>query len=152
MTIELPDDLSRYLLGEVERGRFASEAEAIAEAVRLFRQNGSPPPPTEPGPAPRPTDGAGSMPAWERMIDLMKDLPDSAFDAIPTDLPELHDHPSPPQRDGGGPPTIPDRRPGWQIVLDAMADVPDSAFDLISSDGSEQHDHYIYGTPKRPNS
>ena len=38
MTIQLPEDLARYVQNEVISGHFASEQEAITEAVRLLRQ------------------------------------------------------------------------------------------------------------------
>jgi Arc/MetJ-type ribon-helix-helix transcriptional regulator len=38
MTIHLPDDLERFLRAEVNRGHFASEEDAIAEAVRLLQR------------------------------------------------------------------------------------------------------------------
>lgn len=38
MTIHLPEDLERYVQGQVHSGRFASPDDAIAEAVRLLRQ------------------------------------------------------------------------------------------------------------------
>ena len=38
MTINLPEDLERFLRAEVHRGHFASEEDAIAEAVRLLRR------------------------------------------------------------------------------------------------------------------
>jgi Arc/MetJ-type ribon-helix-helix transcriptional regulator len=38
MTISLPDDLERFIRSEVHRGHFASEDDAIAEAVRLLRR------------------------------------------------------------------------------------------------------------------
>jgi Arc/MetJ-type ribon-helix-helix transcriptional regulator len=37
MTINLPDDLERFIRAEVHCGHFASEEDAIAEAVRLLR-------------------------------------------------------------------------------------------------------------------
>jgi Arc/MetJ-type ribon-helix-helix transcriptional regulator len=36
MTIHLPEDLENHVRSLVERGRFASEDEAVAEAVRAF--------------------------------------------------------------------------------------------------------------------
>lgn len=39
MTIHLPPVLERFVQNEVLRGRFASDQEAIAEAVRLLRQH-----------------------------------------------------------------------------------------------------------------
>jgi putative addiction module CopG family antidote len=38
MTIHLPEDLQRYVDGEVQKGQFASADEAIAEAVRMLRE------------------------------------------------------------------------------------------------------------------
>jgi Arc/MetJ-type ribon-helix-helix transcriptional regulator len=38
MTINLPEDLERFLRAEIHCGHFASEEEAIAEAVRLLRR------------------------------------------------------------------------------------------------------------------
>ena len=37
MTINLPDDLERFIQAEIHCGHFASEEDAIAEAVRLLR-------------------------------------------------------------------------------------------------------------------
>jgi Arc/MetJ-type ribon-helix-helix transcriptional regulator len=37
MTVNLPDDLERFIRAEVHSGHFASEETAIAEAVRLLR-------------------------------------------------------------------------------------------------------------------
>jgi putative addiction module CopG family antidote len=37
MTIHLPEDLERYVQFKVASGRFPSEDEAVAEAVRLFQ-------------------------------------------------------------------------------------------------------------------
>lgn len=38
MTINLPDDLERFIRAEVHSGRFPSEEAAVAEAVRLLRR------------------------------------------------------------------------------------------------------------------
>jgi Arc/MetJ-type ribon-helix-helix transcriptional regulator len=38
MTIHLPEDLERFVQTEVSLGHFASEEEAITQAVRLLRQ------------------------------------------------------------------------------------------------------------------
>ena len=38
MTIHLPDDLERFVRAQVHSGHFASEDDAIAEAVRLLRR------------------------------------------------------------------------------------------------------------------
>jgi Arc/MetJ-type ribon-helix-helix transcriptional regulator len=39
MTIHLPEELARYVQNEVLSGHFASEEDAITEAVRLLRQH-----------------------------------------------------------------------------------------------------------------
>ncbi len=44
MTIHLPEDLERFVQAEVSLGHFASEEEAITQAVRLLRQRGHEPP------------------------------------------------------------------------------------------------------------
>jgi putative addiction module CopG family antidote len=38
MTVHLPEDLERYVQSQVQSGYFASEDEALTEAVRLLRQ------------------------------------------------------------------------------------------------------------------
>jgi putative addiction module CopG family antidote len=38
MTVHLPEELERYVMSEVQKGRFASADEAVSEAVRLHRQ------------------------------------------------------------------------------------------------------------------
>jgi putative addiction module CopG family antidote len=45
MTVHLPEDLERYIRSQVQSGYFASEDEAITEAVRLLRH-------MKPAPAP----------------------------------------------------------------------------------------------------
>jgi putative addiction module CopG family antidote len=44
MTIQLPHELESYVRSQVKCGRFASEDEAIAEAVRRLRQAEQAPP------------------------------------------------------------------------------------------------------------
>jgi putative addiction module CopG family antidote len=39
MTLNLPEDLERYVQAKVQSGRIASHDEAITEAVRLLRQH-----------------------------------------------------------------------------------------------------------------
>jgi putative addiction module CopG family antidote len=38
MTVHLPEELERYVMSEVQKGRFASADEAVSEAVRLLRR------------------------------------------------------------------------------------------------------------------
>jgi putative addiction module CopG family antidote len=48
MTIDLPEDVERYVHSQVQCGRFASPDEAIAEAVRRLRQAEQESPPARP--------------------------------------------------------------------------------------------------------
>jgi Arc/MetJ-type ribon-helix-helix transcriptional regulator len=38
MTVDLPDDVERFIRAEVRRGNFASEEAVLAEAVRLLQK------------------------------------------------------------------------------------------------------------------
>jgi putative addiction module CopG family antidote len=86
MTIQLPEDLESYVQAIVRSGRFASEQEAITEALRLFRQAEEKltqkvsPEPDIP------------EPAWQRVMAIMGSVPDSVFDRIPADGSEQLDH------------------------------------------------------------
>jgi putative addiction module CopG family antidote len=55
VTINLPDDLKRFIQAEIQSGHFGSENDAIAEAVRLLQRKlsqaavaAAAPPPTDP--------------------------------------------------------------------------------------------------------
>jgi Arc/MetJ-type ribon-helix-helix transcriptional regulator len=63
VTIKLPDDLERFIRAEVHSGHFASESDAIAEAVRLLRRQltqaaATPPAPGMSAASPDPVLGA----------------------------------------------------------------------------------------------
>jgi Arc/MetJ-type ribon-helix-helix transcriptional regulator len=84
MAIHLPEDLQRFIRSQVESGLFDSEDEAIVEAVRRVKrweQERVADPPV-PGP----------VPAWQRVLENMKDVPDAAFDRVPSDSSEQLDH------------------------------------------------------------
>jgi putative addiction module CopG family antidote len=69
MTIHLPEELERYILGQVQTGRFASADDAIAEAVRLLQQRGQ----EEAAPG-----GALTEEEWERRLvnaGLLREIP-----------------------------------------------------------------------------
>ncbi len=86
MTIHLPEDLERYIQANVQSGRFASERDAITEAVRLLRL-------TEDGPAPKTApEIPPATPAWQRVLHIMGSVPDSVFDRIPADGSSQLDH------------------------------------------------------------
>ena len=92
MTIHLPEDLERYVQMKVRSGRFASEDEAIGEAVRLLRQAEEAGPLTgDESPEVAPA-GGGAVPAWKRVIEIMGRVPDEDFDRIPVDSSEQLDH------------------------------------------------------------
>ncbi len=88
MTIHLPEDLERFLQSQVESGTFASQDEAIAEAVRRLKL----------GDQPRSGEGLAEalapepLPAWKRVLENLKDVPDAAFDQVPADSSEQLDH------------------------------------------------------------
>src|SRR5947209_10450414 len=92
MTVHLPDELERYLRGQIANGRFASAEEAISEAVRLLRQ-AEPARLSAPGePAQQDNATAAPDPAWRRVLEVMQDLPDEVFDQIPADSSAQLDH------------------------------------------------------------
>jgi len=79
MTIHLPEDLERFVQEKVQSGRFASEDDAISEAVRLLRLAED-----------RATGKAGgeaslAVPAWQRIVEAVGAIPDAVFDRIPVD-------------------------------------------------------------------
>jgi putative addiction module CopG family antidote len=86
MTIQLPDDLERYVQAKVESGRFASEQDAITEAVRLLRLAEERPHSTVE------IDASASTPPWRRILSNMETVPDAVFDRIPADGSAQLDH------------------------------------------------------------
>jgi putative addiction module CopG family antidote len=92
MTIHLPEDLERYVHMKIRDGRFASEDEAIGEAVRLLRQQ------EERGlqprnDAPNVAEVAGAtVPPWKRVLEIMGKVPAEVLDQIPADSSEQLDH------------------------------------------------------------
>ena len=88
MTIHLPEDLEHFIRSQVRSGQFASEDEAIAEAVRRVKhwEQGQVADAVSDAPTPEP------VPAWKRVLENMKDVPDDVFDQIPADSSEQLDH------------------------------------------------------------
>jgi putative addiction module CopG family antidote len=92
MTIHLPEDLERYVQMKVRSGRFASQDEAIGEAVRLLpqKEDGGP---QKGNDAPEVAAAPGeAVPAWKRVLDIMGKVPDAVLDRIPSDGSEQLDH------------------------------------------------------------
>lgn len=86
MTIHLPEDLESSVRAAVQGGRFATEDEMVAEAVREYlRQHDHP----AEGVAPA---ASAEKPIWEEILELTADVPDEEWDKLPTDLAEQHDH------------------------------------------------------------
>jgi Arc/MetJ-type ribon-helix-helix transcriptional regulator len=87
MTIHLPDELERDIRSEVDRGRFASIVDAMAEAARLLlrlRREDAP----ECGPPGPP----GKRPIWERADELRRSIPAEEWSGLPVDGAAQLDH------------------------------------------------------------
>src|SRR5438445_403514 len=92
MTIHLPEDLERYVQMKVRSGRFASEDEAIGEAVRLLRQKEDSGPHLTADSGKVDDAGDATVPAWKRVLDIMGEVPGEVFDRIPADGSAQLDH------------------------------------------------------------
>ncbi|MBV9124115.1 MAG: hypothetical protein JO112_12215 [Planctomycetes bacterium] len=77
MTINLPEDLERFLRAEVQLGHFASEDEAIAAAVRLLRCQGS----QQAGPTPA-TEPANIASTRDPLLGIMRDKADEVEEIL----------------------------------------------------------------------
>lgn len=86
MNVNLPERLQHFVETQIQAGRFASEDEAITEAVRLLAESQQAEP--ENG---RPAQGSGE-PAWQRIVNAMRQVPDEEFDRLPADGSEQLDH------------------------------------------------------------
>jgi Arc/MetJ-type ribon-helix-helix transcriptional regulator len=91
MTIRLPKELDSFIRGEVLSGHFASEDDAIAEAVRLLRQRVQSQPTQIGATEARETDPAHE-PIWEKILEISASIPDEVWDQIPADSSEQLDH------------------------------------------------------------
>jgi Arc/MetJ-type ribon-helix-helix transcriptional regulator len=75
MTINLPDDLERFIRAEVQNGHFASEEDAVAEAVRLLRR--------QLGQAVKPNPAAGgAAQAPDPVLGAMRDAADEMDEIV----------------------------------------------------------------------
>jgi hypothetical protein len=93
MTIHLPEDVLMSVKAEVLSGRFASEHDLVAEAVRDYlRKNGNPegvidrPEGSDAGP---PRD---DRPIWEYIEELVSKIPPEELAKLPVDGAKQHDH------------------------------------------------------------
>lgn len=85
ITIDLPDDLERYIREGVESGRFASVDQAVALAVGMLEQRDM----DRSAPPPLPPD---YKPIWEVAREIFADVPDEEWAKLPVDGAEQHDH------------------------------------------------------------
>lgn len=91
MQINLPANLERSLLVEVQSGHFATIDDAIAEAVRLLLRTTSGGAESEPVAAIEPTT-PGSKPIWEVFEEITSSVPKEEWAKLPIDGAEQHDH------------------------------------------------------------
>lgn len=93
MTIHLPESLENPIRDAVDRGRFTSFDDAMAEAARLLVTQLSQPAIEATPPNPNETSSA-SRPKriWEVAEELRKSVPDEEWDKLPVDGAEQHDH------------------------------------------------------------
>jgi Arc/MetJ-type ribon-helix-helix transcriptional regulator len=89
MTIHLPEDLERSIRDEVQRGRFASVDDAVAEAVRTYLRAAVPGPTPSTG---REEATGAHKPIWEEFEEITAGIPDEEWAKLPTDGAEQHDH------------------------------------------------------------
>jgi Arc/MetJ-type ribon-helix-helix transcriptional regulator len=82
---ELPVDLEEFVERELAEGKYRSEAELVADALRLLRERHQ----SREG---RPEDGTPHMPIWEVFQETLKDIPEEELDHLPPDAAEQHDH------------------------------------------------------------
>lgn len=82
MTINVSSDVESSILAAVQSGRFQSADEAVATAWRAFAQQQTPPAASQ----------GVAIPAWQRVLENMKEVPDEVFDRIPADSSAQLDH------------------------------------------------------------
>ena len=88
MTIELPADLIESVRAEVQSGRYASEVDLVAEAVRVYlaRQG------VQVGEAMPTGEASPRKPLWERVAELRQSVPNEVWSQVPVDGSRQLDH------------------------------------------------------------
>ena len=81
----LPVDLEEFIQQELAQGTYRSEAELVADAVRLLREHHQ-------RRERRPHNGAPAVPIWEAFEDSLNEIPEEELDRLPSDAAEEHDH------------------------------------------------------------
>ena len=82
---ELPVDLEEFIQRALAQGTYRSEAELVADALRLLRERHQ----SREG---RPDNGAPQVPIWEAFENSLKEIPEEELDRLPPDAAEQHDH------------------------------------------------------------
>lgn len=81
----LPVDLEEFIQQELAQGTYRSEAELVADAVRLLREHHQ-------RRERRPHNGAPAVPIWEAFEDSLNEIPEEELDRLSPDAAEEHDH------------------------------------------------------------
>jgi Arc/MetJ-type ribon-helix-helix transcriptional regulator len=82
---ELPADLEAFVERERAEGKYGSEAESVADALRLLRERHG----DREG---HPENGTLHNPMWEIFQETLKDIPEEKLGHLPPDAAEQHDH------------------------------------------------------------
>jgi putative addiction module CopG family antidote len=88
MNAHISERWEPFVRSQVQSGRYSSADAVIDEALRLLneRDQGQ----AQAGQAD--PAAAGPVPAWQRVLENMKQVPDEIFDRIPADSSEQLDH------------------------------------------------------------
>jgi Arc/MetJ-type ribon-helix-helix transcriptional regulator len=81
----LPVDLEEFVQRELAEGKYRSEAELLADALRLLREHHR-------GPESHLDNGAPHAPIWEVFQETLQDIPEEELKQLPVDAAEQHDH------------------------------------------------------------
>jgi Arc/MetJ-type ribon-helix-helix transcriptional regulator len=82
---ELPADLEEFVQRELAEGKYRSEAELVADALRLLRERHQ-------SREDYPESVTRHVPIWELFQETLKDIPEEELDHLPPDAAEQHDH------------------------------------------------------------
>jgi putative addiction module CopG family antidote len=88
MNVHVSESWEPFIRSQMQSGRYRSEKEVLDEALRLLKQRDQ-----GQGAADQAEPAASEpVPAWQRVLDNMKVVPDEVFDRIPADSSEQLDH------------------------------------------------------------
>jgi putative addiction module CopG family antidote len=91
MTIQLPEELERFIRDEVLAGRYSSEAALVTEAIRLLKTNQPHASETQTA-SPVSNQTQLRKPIWEIAEALSIQIPANEAASLPTDGAAEHDH------------------------------------------------------------